>query len=430
MSDSIIKAVVAREVLDSRGNPTVEAELTTNAGVFRAIVPSGASTGTHEAVELRDGDKSRYGGKGVLNAVGNVNKVIAAKVVGMDVLDQRGLDNVLIGLDGTPNKGKLGANAILAVSMAATKAAAVSKGVPLYAHIARISQSKGVVLPVPQLNVINGGKHAGLENDIQENMFMPIGAKSFSEGLRAGAETYHVLKKILKAKYGAGAIGLGDEGGFAPPIKTPQERLDTLVKAIDEAGYTGVISLALDSASSEFYYKDKGKYNVSGKEYSSAELVDFYADLVSTYPVVSIEDGMAEDDWEGWVLLNKKLGGKIQLTGDDLLVTNVERIKTAIQKKAANSVLIKVNQIGSVSESIDAVQMTQKQGWTATVSHRSGETEDAFIADFAVGVDAGQLKTGAPARSERLAKYNQLLRIEQELGGKAVYAGRNFRKLK
>ena len=424
-----IESVHAREVLDSRGNPTIEADLKTSDGLFRAMVPSGASTGTHEAVELRDKDERRYKGKGVLKAVENVNKIIASKVKGYDVTDQSGLDNLLIKLDGTNNKGKLGANAILAVSMAACKAAAASKGKPLYAYIASLSGRKGVTLPVPQLNVINGGKHAGKENDPQEHMYMPVGAKNFTEAIRMGAETYHILKKMLRDKYGVQAIHLGDEGGFVPPINTTQERLELMVSAVEKAGYSGDIAIALDPASSEFYYKDGGHYMIGDKKYSSSELVDLYADLVKTFPILVIEDGMAEDDWDGWVEITKKLGSRIQLTGDDLLVTNVERIKKAIELNAVNAVLLKLNQIGTVSESIDAANMTFKNGWCATVSHRSGETEDSFIADFAVGLDTGQIKTGAPARSERLAKYNQLVRIEEELGNKAKYPGRKFREV-
>jgi enolase len=420
--------VKAREVLDSRGNPTVEVDLATKCGLFRSMVPSGASTGVHEAVELRDGDKRRFSGKGVLKACENVNKKIAPRVRGYDVCDQRGLDKLMCDLDGTANKGKLGANAILGVSMAACKAAAASKGVPLYKYIARLSGHKGVKLPVPQLNVINGGKHAGKENDIQENMYMPTGAKSFSEGIRMGAETYAVLRKMLKDKYGVHAIQLGDEGGFVPPINTPHERLELMMKAVEEAGYKGKISIALDPASSEFFYKKSGGYYMIGKrKYSPADMVDFYADLVKTFPIVSIEDGMSEDDWDGWSMMTKKLGGKIQITGDDLLVTNVERINTGIQKKACNALLLKVNQIGSITESIESANLSYKNGWGVTVSHRSGETEDSFIADIAVGLDTGQIKTGAPARSERLSKYNQLLRIEEELGKKAIYPGKKFR---
>ena len=422
-----IQAIRAREVLDSRGNPTVEADLTTSEGMFRAMVPSGASTGIHEAVELRDKDDKRFKGKGVLKAVQNVNKTIAPKVKGYDVTDQRGLDELMKKLDGTENKGKLGANAILAVSMAACKAAAANKGKPIYAYIAALSGRKGVTLPVPQMNVINGGKHAGKENDPQEHMLMPVGAKNFAEALRMGAETYHVLKKMLKTKFGVHAVQLGDEGGFVPPINTPHERLDFMVKATEEAGYGKEIAIALDPASSEFYYSDGGYYMIGDKKYTSGELVDFYADLCKTFPIVSIEDGMSEDDWDGWVEMTKKLGGKIQVMGDDLLVTNITRITKAIELNAVNSMLLKLNQIGTVSESIDAANMNFKNGWTVIVSHRSGETEDSFIADVAVGLDTGQIKTGAPARSERVSKYNQLLRIEEELGGKAKYLGKGFR---
>jgi len=423
-----IESVHAREVLDSRGNPTIEADLKTSDGLFRAMVPSGASTGVHEAVELRDKDEKRFKGKGVLKAVENVNKTIAPKVKGYDVTDQRGLDELMKKLDGTENKGKLGANTILSVSMAACKAAAANKGKPIYSYIASLSGRKGVTLPVPQFNVINGGKHAGKENDPQEHMFMPIGAKNFTEALRMGAETYHVLKKMLKTKFGVHAVQLGDEGGFVPPINTPHERLDFMVKATEEAGYGKEIAIALDPASSEFYYSDGGYYMIGTKKFTSGELVDYYADLVKTFPIVSIEDGMAEDDWSGWVEMTKKLGGKIQVMGDDLLVTNINRIQKAIEMDAVNSMLLKLNQIGTVSESIDAANMNFKNGWTVIVSHRSGETEDNIIADVAVGLDTGQIKTGAPARSERVSKYNQLLRIEEELGGKAKYLGKNFRK--
>jgi enolase len=428
MAGEKIKSVKAREVLDSRGNPTVEVDLTTERGLFRAMVPSGASTGVHEALELRDGDKGRYLGKGVLKAVGNVNKIIAPKVVGLDCTKQAEIDKLMIDLDKTDKKEKLGANAILSVSMAVCKAGAATVGLPLYAYIAKLSGRPGTVLPTPQLNVINGGKHAGSENDIQENMLMPVGAKTFSEGLRMGAECYHTLKKLLKEKYGIHATHLGDEGGFVPPIKEPRERLDIMMKAVEKAGYVKEIALALDPASSEFYYKDKDCYMIGEKEYSPAEMVDFYAELVDAYPIFSIEDGMAEDDWDGWALMVKKLGGKIQITGDDLLVTNVARIKEAIAKKAANALLLKVNQIGSITEPIEAAKLSFSQGWGVTVSHRSGETEDAFIADLVVGLATGQIKSGAPARSERLAKYNQLMRIEEELGGKGKYAGRSFRK--
>jgi enolase len=420
-----VMSVKAREVLDSRGNPTVEVDVSTQDGLFRAIVPSGASTGVHEAVELRDGGK-RYDGKGVLKAVDNVNKIIAPKVKGMDVEKQQDIDNLMIKLDGTENKGKLGANAILGVSMAVCRAGAAASKLPLYQYCGKLADMKASVLPTPQLNVINGGKHAGLENDIQENMLMPVGAKTFREGLRMAAETYHTLKGMLKKKYGHAAVQLGDEGGFVPPIKTPYERLEIMTQAIEQAGYKKEIGIALDPASSEFYYKDGNYYMIGDKKYAPGELVDFYADLAKTFNIVSIEDGMAEDDWDGWVQLTKKIGGKVQITGDDLLVTNVKRIQMAIEKNAVNSLLLKVNQIGSVSESIAAAKLTTGNGWHVTVSHRSGETEDSYIADFVVGLECGQIKTGAPARGERTAKYNQLLRIEEELGSKAKYYGRGF----
>jgi enolase len=425
---SKINSVKAREVLDSRGNPTVEVDLKTDEGLFRAMVPSGASTGVHEALELRDGDDKRYNSKGVLKAVGNVNSVIAPKVVGMECTKQAEIDRLMSELDGTENKEKLGANAILGVSMAACKAGAAVNEMPLYSYITGLAGSRGVTLPVPQFNVLNGGKHAGMENDPQEHMYMPVGAKTFREGLRMGAETYHLLKKMLKDEYGVHAIQLGDEGGFVPPIKTVHERLEMMESAAEKSGYGKDLARALDPASSEFYYKDGGYYMIGDEKYSPGELVDFYADLCGTFNIVSIEDGMAEDDWDGWVELNRKLGGKIQLTGDDLLVTNVKRIKKAIELNAVNALLLKVNQIGTITESVDAALMTFGSGWCVTVSHRSGETEDSFIADLAVGLDTGQIKTGAPARSERLAKYNQLLRIEDELGGKAKYPGRGFRK--
>ncbi|HHQ45430.1 MAG TPA: phosphopyruvate hydratase, partial [Candidatus Altiarchaeales archaeon] len=412
--------------LDSRGNPTVEVDLEFDGGRVRAMVPSGASTGVHEALELRDGDKSRYGGKGVLKAVGNVNKIIAPKILGMDCESQKDVDNAMLNLDGTKKKETLGANAILAVSMAVCKAGAISSGKPLYKYIADLSGHKGVYIPTPQFNVLNGGKHAGMENDPQEHMYMPVGAKNFSEGLRMGAETYHLLKKTLKEKFGVHAVQLGDEGGFVPPIKTVDERLEMMESAAEKAGYGKQLAIALDPASSEFYYRDGGYYMIGEKKYSPGELVDYYAGLCDTFNIVCIEDGMAEDDWDGWSMLKKKLGSRIQLTGDDLLVTNVERIKTAIEKDAVNALLLKVNQIGSVTESIDAAELAFNQGWGVTVSHRSGETEDSFIADLAVGLDCAQIKTGAPARSERLAKYNQLLRIEQELGSNAKYAGKDF----
>jgi len=416
-----IKKIRARQVLDSRGNPTVEADVVTEKGVFRAIVPSGASTGGHEALELRDSKKA-YLGKGVLKAVANVNGAIAKKLNGMDVTKQRELDNAMLELDGTKNKEKLGANAMLAVSMAAASAGAASEGIPLYGHLGRLSGRNGTSLPAPQLNVMNGGKHAGLEEDIQEQMLFPLKAKSYSQALQMGTESYHALKKILKEKFGPGATLIGDEGGFVPPVKNTQERLNLMEKACDEAGYGGEIDFALDSASSEFY--ENGKYKLYGKEHTAGELVDFYTGLVSAYPIVSLEDAMAEDDWQGWSMLTEKLGNKVQIVGDDLLVTNVERIEKAIQEKACNALLLKVNQIGTVSEAIDSALKSFENKWGVVVSHRSGETEDSFIADLVVGLGAGQSKFGAPARSERNAKYNQLLRIEEKLGNKAKFLGK------
>ena len=416
-----IRKIMARQVLDSRGNPTVEADVNTKQGLFCGIVPSGASTGANEALELRDGEKA-YGGKGALKAVANVNKIIAKKIEGMNCTKQADIDNAMIGLDGTETKEKLGANAILAVSMAVCRAGAAAKGMPLHAYIAELSGQKGTTLPVPQMNVMNGGKHAGLEEDIQEQMIAATGAKTYSEALQASVETYHALKKILKKKFGAQATLLGDEGGFVPKVSSVQERLDLMNQAIEEAGYKGIMSIAIDSASSEFYAD--GKYRLYGKEYSPEELVDFYAGLTGTYSnIYSLEDGMAEDDWQGWQALTAKIGGKVQIVGDDLLVTNPKRIKRAIEEKSCNELLLKINQIGTISESIEAAKESKKAGWGIVVSHRSGETEDAFIADFCVGIDAGQSKLGAPARSERNAKYNQLLRIEEMLGKKAAYFG-------
>ncbi|KYK29672.1 enolase [Thermoplasmatales archaeon SG8-52-1] len=421
----IIK-IKAREVLDSRGNPTVEVDVTTEQGIFRAMTPSGASAGKHEALELRDKDKSRYFGKGTLKAVANVNKKIAPKIIGLDCIHQETIDNIMLKLDGTENKDKFGANAILPISMAITKAGAASKNLPLYEYI---GATFGVIphkLPVPMCNVINGGKHAGQENSIQEHMLMPTGAKSFSEGIRIVAESYQHLAKLLKEKFGAGGVLIGDEGGFAPPqITTVNERLDLMLKAVENAGYEGMMHIALDPASSEFFYN--GKYKIGSKTFSGGEMVDFYVDLCKTYPIISIEDGLAEDDWASWVELTKKIGTEVQIVGDDLFVTNTKRIKKGIKLGAANSVLIKLNQIGTVSETLNAIKMAHDQGWTAVVSHRSGETEDNFIADLVVGTSSGQIKTGAPARSDRNAKYNQLLRIEEHIGEKAEYPGIDFR---
>jgi len=419
---TIISDVYAREVLDSRGNPTVEVEVLLESGAQgRAIVPSGASTGAYEAVELRDGDKSRYLGKGVLTAVKNVNEIIAPEIIGWDALDQVGIDRRMIELDGTPNKGKLGANAILAVSMAVARAAADAVGVPLYVYLGGFNAK---TLPVPMMNILNGGAHADNNVDIQEFMVLPVGATSFAEALRTGAEIFHNLKSVLKAKGLNTAVG--DEGGFAPNLGSNEEALATIIEAIEKAGYKpGVdVMLGMDVASTEFY-KD-GKYHLEGegRSFTSAEFVDFLAGLVDKYPIISIEDGCAEDDWEGWNLLTDRLGGKVQLVGDDLFVTNTARLSEGIKKGVANSILVKVNQIGTLTETFDAIEMAKRAGYTAVVSHRSGESEDSTIADIAVATNAGQIKTGAPSRTDRVAKYNQLLRIEDELGDVAQYGGR------
>ncbi|CAH0122075.1 MULTISPECIES: phosphopyruvate hydratase [unclassified Paenibacillus] len=418
---TIISDVFAREVLDSRGNPTVEVEVYLESGAMgRAIVPSGASTGAHEAVELRDGDKDRYLGKGVLKAVENVNEVIAPEIIGMDALDQLGIDKVMIELDGTPNKGKLGANAILAVSMAVARAAAEALEIPLYVYLGGFNAKQ---LPVPMMNIINGGAHADNNVDVQEFMVLPVGAPTFKEALRAGAEIFHNLKSVLKAKGLNTAVG--DEGGFAPNLGSNEEAIQTIIEAIEKAGYKpGVdVFLGMDVASTEFY-KD-GKYHLEGegKSYTSAEFVDLLASWVDKYPIITIEDGCSEDDWEGWKLLTEKLGGKVQLVGDDLFVTNTERLSQGIEKGIGNSILVKVNQIGTLTETFDAIEMAKRAGYTAVISHRSGESEDSTIADIAVATNAGQIKTGAPSRTDRVAKYNQLLRIEDQLGDLAQYAG-------
>ena len=413
-----------RQVLDSRGNPTVEVEVILEDGAMgRAIVPSGASTGAHEAVELRDGDKKRYGGKGVLRAVDHVNENLADALVGFDALDQITIDEYMLELDGTENKGNLGANAILGVSLAVAKAAAEAVGLPLYRYLGGVSAR---TLPVPMLNILNGGKHATGSTDFQEFMVMPVGAESFSEGLRWGSEIYQSLKKVL---HDAGhSTNVGDEGGFAPSLGGNVKAVEVILQAIEKAGYKPgeEVFIALDPASTELYDAKTGRYNlaIEGKELSSAELVDLWTDWSNRFPIISIEDGMAEDDWDGWQLLYQKIGSKVQLLGDDLLVTNVKRIERAIQEKACNALLCKVNQIGTLTESIAAIEMTHRAGWAAVVSHRSGETEDATIADLVVAYNTGQIKTGAPARSDRIAKYNQLLRIEEELGASARYAGR------
>ena len=424
---SEIKKIIAREVLDSRGNPTVEVDVKTEHGTFRGMTPSGASAGQHEALELRDNDKNRYNGKGTLKAVEHVNDIIAPKLIGMKSHHQGTIDNILLKLDGTDNKGTLGANAVLPVSMAVAKAGAAAKEIPLYTHIANLFGILPHRMPVPMCNVINGGKHAGQENSIQEHMLMPTGAKTFREAIRMISETYQHLSKLLKKQFGAGGTLIGDEGGFAPTnLTTVNDRLDIMLKAVSNAGYEGQMRIALDPASSEFFYD--GTYKIGDKSFTGGEMVDFYVDLCKNYPIISIEDGLAEDDWESWVELTKKIGTEVQVVGDDLFVTNTKRIQKGIEMNAANSVLIKLNQIGTLTETLNAIKMAHDQGWTAVVSHRSGETEDSFIADLVVGTSAGQIKTGAPARSDRCAKYNQLLRIEEELGEEvAEYPGIDFR---
>ena len=427
---TMISQVYGREILDSRGNPTVEVEVWLEDGEMgRAAVPSGASTGIHEALELRDGDKGRYGGKGVLKAVEHVNNEIAEVLFGMDALDQAGVDKAMLDLDGTPNKNKLGANAILGASMAVARAAAESCGLPLYRYLGGAGAR---TLPVPMMNIMNGGAHANFEStDFQEFMIAPIGAPSFKEALRMGSETYQALKAVLKTK--GFSTGVGDEGGFAPKLGANSEAIELILTAITKAGYKPGedICIALDPAVSEIY--EDGTYLLrreGGKKLTSAELVDLWASWINQYPIISLEDGLAQDDWDGWKLLTQKVGDKVQLVGDDLFVTNVTRLAKGIHENAANSILIKLNQIGSLTETIAAIEMARRVGWTAMVSHRSGETGDAFIADLTVAMGTGQLKTGAPARSERVEKYNQLLRIEDELGDTAVYAGRNaFRQL-
>ena len=427
---SYIESIIARQILDSRGNPTVEVDvLTGNGFIGRAAVPSGASTGVHEAVELRDGDKGTYLGKGVLKAVENVNTVIREELVGMDIFDQSGIDAAMIALDGTPNKSNLGANAILGVSLAVAKAAAAEAGISLFKYVGGVG---GTTLPVPMMNILNGGSHADNKIDIQEFMVMPFGASSFSEGLRWGTEIFHHLKAVLKAK--GLSTNVGDEGGFAPNLGSNEEGIQAVMEAIEKAGFTPGkdVFIALDAASSEFYNKDSKKYvfESTGESMSSAEMVDFWADWCARYPIVSIEDGLDEDDWDGWKLLTEKVGSKVQLVGDDLFVTNTMRLAEGIEKGIGNSILIKVNQIGSLTETINAVNLAHKNGYTSVMSHRSGETEDSTIADLAVALNCGQIKTGSASRSDRMAKYNQLLRIEEELGGSAVYPGMNFRYLK
>lgn len=420
---STIVGVYGREILDSRGNPTVEVEVYLEDGSMgRAAVPSGASTGAFEAVELRDGDKERYLGKGVSKAVENINEIISPEIIGMDAFDQIGIDKAMIALDGTPNKGKLGANAILGVSLATAKAAANTLGLPLYQYIGGVNSKQ---LPVPMMNILNGGEHADNNVDIQEFMVMPVAAESFKEALRTGAEIYHNLKKVLTSK--GLATGVGDEGGFAPNLSSNEEALQVIIEAIEAAGYKPgeEIKLAMDVAATELYDKETGKYNLKGEGIvmTSAEFVDYYATLVEKYPIVSIEDGLDEEDWEGWKLMTEKLGNKIQIVGDDLFVTNVERLSKGIEVGCGNSILVKLNQIGSLTETLDTIQMANRAGYTCVISHRSGETADSTIADVAVAVNAGQIKTGAPARTDRVAKYNQLLRIEDELDYLSEYPG-------
>jgi enolase len=418
---TLIEDLLAREILDSRGNPTVEVDVVLSGGALgRAAVPSGASTGAHEAVELRDGDRHRFGGKGVLKAVDNVNEVLAIELAGWDALDQAGIDEFMCGLDGTANKSNLGANAILGVSLAVAKAAAAAVGLPLYRYLGGVNAR---VLPVPMMNILNGGKHAVNSTDFQEFMILPVGAASFGEALRWGSEVYHQLQKVLQGK--KHSTNVGDEGGFAPSLGSNQEAVELILKAIEKAGFRPGedIYIGLDPAASELYQDGLYVLKKEGRKLSGAEMVDFYADWVAQYPIISLEDGLAEDDWDNWVLLHQRLGERLQIVGDDLLVTNVERLKLGIERQAANSILIKLNQIGSLTETIAAVEMAKKANWTAVISHRSGETEDTTIADLAVALNAGQIKTGAPCRSDRVAKYNQLLRIEEELAETAVYPG-------
>lgn len=428
---SVIEAVYAREVLDSRGNPTVEVEVVLESGsVGRAIVPSGASTGAFEAVELRDGDKGRYIGKGVEKAVANVNEIIAPELEGMDAFDQPAIDALMIELDGTHNKGKLGANAILGVSMAVARAAAEELGLPLFQYIGGVNAKQ---LPVPMMNILNGGEHADNSVDVQEFMILPVGAKSFREGLRMGAEVFHSLKKVLSER--GLACGVGDEGGFAPNLGSNREALELIVEAIEKAGYKpgDDVRLGLDVAATEMYDKETKLYDLKheGKKLTAEQMVDLYEEWVNNFPIVTIEDGLDEEDWDGWKVLTDRLGKKVQLVGDDLFVTNTERLERGIEAGVANSILIKVNQIGTITETLDAIEMAKRAGYTAVISHRSGETEDTTIADLAVAVNAGQIKTGAPSRTDRVAKYNQLLRIEEMVGEQARYCGmKSFYNLK
>jgi enolase len=440
----LTNAIKARQIFDSRGNPTVEVDLTTNLGTFRAAVPSGASTGIYEALELRDGVKSEYHGKGVQKAIANVNEKLAPLFVGKDlnIADQTAMDKLMLDLDGTPAKSQLGANAILAVSLALAKAAAAHQGIPLYRHLANLAGNnhEKMLMPIPVFNVINGGSHAGNKLAMQEFMLFPFGAESFSEAMRMGSETYHHLKALTKKKFGQDATNVGDEGGFAPNILVNSDALDLIVEAIEKAGYTNRIGIAMDVAASEFWNNDLQKYDLDFKNddkgdvndqqryLTPTQLADLYCSFVDKYPIVSIEDPFDQDDWQGYVDFTARIGQSTQVVGDDLLVTNPTRIQTALNKKACNALLLKVNQIGTLTESIKAAQMSLSNQWGVMVSHRSGETEDSFIADLVVGLKTGQIKTGAPCRSERLAKYNQLLRIEEQLGDKAVFAGKQWRE--
>ncbi|XP_018324840.1 enolase [Agrilus planipennis] len=429
-----IRSIKARQIFDSRGNPTVEVDLTTELGLFRAAVPSGASTGVHEALELRDGDKANYHGKAVSKAINNINSIIAPELIksGLEVTNQKGVDEFMLKLDGTENKSKFGANAILGVSLAVAKAGAAKRQIPLYKYIAELAGNKDIILPVPAFNVINGGSHAGNKLAMQEFMILPTGAGSFTEAMKMGSEVYHHLKNVIKNKFGLDATAVGDEGGFAPNIQSNKEALNLINEAIAKAGYTGKIDIGMDVAASEFY-KD-GKYDLDFKNPNSDknnwltpdQLLDVYLSFLKEFPVVSIEDPFDQDDWNAWSTITAKTN--IQIVGDDLTVTNPKRIQTAVEKKACNCLLLKVNQIGTVTESIQAHLLAKTNGWGTMVSHRSGETEDTFIADLVVGLSTGQIKTGAPCRSERLAKYNQILRIEEELGASAKYAGKSFRK--
>ncbi len=421
--DNEIQEVVAREVIDSRGNPTVEVEVATEGGYGRAIVPSGASTGSYEALELRDAG-NRFGGKGVIEAVDNVNEILAELVIGTDVAAQREIDRLMIEKDSTKDKSNLGANAILGVSMASAACAADTLHLPLYRYL---GGPQAHVLPVPMSNVLNAGCHGAASLEIQEFMVMPVGVKTFSTAVRAVCETYHELRKIVAKRYGETSTGVGDEGGYSPPMTTVAEPLDMLVDAISVAGYKNTMKIALDAAASEFYSAKAGTYTLEGKELSGGELVDKYVEMTASYPIVSLEDPFAEDDFESFSELNAKIGKKVQIVGDDLFVTNKERLSRGIRESAANALLLKVNQVGTVSEAMDAADMAMRQGWGVVVSHRSGETEDTFIADLSVALNCGQIKTGAPCRSERTAKYNRLLRIEEDLEDRAVYAGKSFR---